>query len=154
MAGGCTLVTAAPGLGIVELGHICAEFRAGSLDLFEVTGAWVSDTDDPAHQRWFAEATHRHAWHAELWADRSPAIPPVDADQLVEDHRTELDSSPGADRADRYLGWLDALLSRLDEIGQRLEPEFDPSSLRTIALTRADLVGLRGRSHPGDQHRD
>ena len=140
-----TLVTGSAGVGIVELGDVCAALRARSLDLFEVTGAWVSDTDDADELRLFAEASHRHAWHAELWAARSPLIPPVDLDRLVDEARVPLDSSPGRDRVDRYIDWLGQLLDRLDVIEQRLDPELDPNTRRTIGLVRNDLLELLER---------
>ncbi len=145
MASGRTLVSSSPGVGIVELAGVCTALRARCLDLFEVTGGWVFDTDDAAQQRWFCEASHRHAWHAALWAERSPAIPTVDADRLVGEHREPLDSSPGLDRADRYHRWVELLLARLDELEARIVLELDPSTLRTIRLVRADLVDLQHR---------
>ena len=53
-------------LGIVELGDVCAAMRAHSLDLFG-SSARVTTTAPGELQRLFAEACHRHAWHAELW---------------------------------------------------------------------------------------
>lgn len=130
-------------VGIIELGDICAALRARSLDLFEVTGEWAIDTADPPLQRRFAEASHLHAWHADLWAARSPAIPPVDADLLVDAHREPAPLVGAEDRADRHRTWLDVLLMRLDDLEGRIDPVLDPSTRRTIALTRADLVALR-----------
>jgi len=150
VAGGCAVVTASSGVGIIELADICATFRARSLDLFELTGGWVRDTEDPARQRWFAEASHRHAWQAELWAERSPSIPPVDADVLVAAHRVPTAPTAEPARTDRYLASLDALLGELDGLEARLVPELDPSTLRTVARVRADLVGLRTAGAPPD----
>ncbi|MFW2334371.1 hypothetical protein [Ilumatobacter sp.] len=137
----------AAGVGIVELGDVCAALRARSLDLFEVTGAWVFDTTDAAQQRWFAEASHRHAWHAELWAGRSPLIPVIDADALVDRHRGRPDAVDVdvEHRADSYRGWLDELLEHLDEVERRIVAELDPATTRAITLTSADLVDLRSR---------
>jgi len=145
MACGRPLVTDPVGVGIVELAHICATLRAHSLDLFEVTGGWVSDSDAIDEVRLFAEASHRHAWHAELWAARSPVTPDVDLDRQVSNARRHLDSSPGDDRVDRYIGWLGLLLDRLTEVEQRVAPELDPNTGRTIGLVRNDLLELRER---------
>jgi hypothetical protein len=135
-------------LGIVELGDVCATMRARSLDLFESTGGWVSESSDADLQRWFADASSRHAWHADLWAERSPTIPSVDAEALVHGHRQIDDTDrTGSDeeRALRYRGRLAELLAELDEIGARISPELDPATARAITLTRADLVDLRSR---------
>jgi len=133
------------GVGIVELGDVCATVRARSLDLFEVTGAWVFDTTDAGLQRWFAEASHRHASHAGLWAERSPTIPSVDADLLVDAHREPPDAVDIDDRAGTYRRWLDELLQQLADLERRVVAELDPATMRAITLTRADLVELRRR---------
>jgi len=136
-------------LGIIELGDVCASMRARSLDLFELTGSWVFESSDAGLQRWFAEASQRHAWHAELWAQRSPAIPPVDADALLELRRradaTDRNDDGDGERALRYRERLDELLDEVDRVDARISPELDPATVRTIALTRADLVDLRNR---------
>jgi len=132
-------------VGIVELGDACAAVRARSLDLFEVTGAWVFDTTDATLQRWFAEASHRHAWHAGLWAERSPTIPSIDADVLAEARRGPTDPVDVDGRADAYRRWLDELLEQLADLERRIVAELDPATMRVITLTRADLVQLRHR---------
>lgn len=129
-------------VGIVELGEFCARQRAHCLVLFELTGSWVASTPDPTQQRRFATATHRHAWHAELWAERCPAIPPVELDALVADHQA---ATPfvGADaRARAYDQLLADIAGELDEIERRLDPVLDPSTARTIDLVRRDLTEL------------
>jgi hypothetical protein len=42
--------------------------------LFETLGRWARDAPEPAAKRTFATWCHRHAWHADLWRDRLPAI--------------------------------------------------------------------------------
>jgi hypothetical protein len=138
MVGG-GVVSAEP-LGIVELGDVCARMRAQSLDLFRELGAWVS-VADVGHQRWFATACHRHAWHAELWAGRSPAIPPVDLDAAVADARRN--RLPDAPAATAYSRLLDAMLDELDELSSRVDPDIDPGTQRVLTLVRRDLADLR-----------
>jgi hypothetical protein len=48
--------------------------------LFELLGSWVTDTSLPAVQVHLDEQSRRHAWHAELWADRLPALAGSDPD--------------------------------------------------------------------------
>ncbi len=130
-------------LGIIELGTICARMRAANLDLFEALGRWATDGVDPTLQRLFAEAGHRHAWHAELWHRRSPAIPPVDADTLAESFREPIDDR--GDRAAVYDTRLGQLIEALDAITGRVDPTLDPGTRRVIGLVRADLEEVRAR---------
>lgn len=127
-------------LGIVELGDVCARQRALSLDLFRELGAWVADAD-VEHQRWYATACHRHAWHAELWAQRSPTIPPVDLEAAVTDaSRTRLPSEPDPVA---YRSVIDRLLDELDRLSGRADPVLDPGTHRVLTLVRRDVSDLR-----------
>ena len=133
-------VTVEP-LGIVELGEVCARMRARSLDAFERCGRWVTSTPPGELQRLLAEACHRHAWHAELWAARAPAIPPVDLEALTAAARRAGDL-PGVEA---YRELLDELATELDELTSRVDPVLDPSTTRTIALVRTDVASIRDR---------
>ena len=42
--------------------------------LFETLGRWARELPDPSIKRLFGTWCHRHAWHAELWRDRLPAV--------------------------------------------------------------------------------
>ena len=138
------IVTGGTGyLGIVEVGDLCARMRARNLDLFEQLGAWVVDTSDPASQRLFAEAAHRHAWHAELWAQRAPAIPAVDLDMSTA--RPPAVPGPAAERIPLYTVALDELIDDLRTVGARVDVLLDPSTVRTIDLVMVDLLDLQSR---------
>lgn len=127
-------------LGIVELGGVCARMRAVSLDLFGELGRWVTAAD-PRHQRWYATACHRHAWHADLWAVRSPTIPPVDLDGAVADaRRTRL---PAAPDAASYRAVITGMLEELETLSRRIDPDLDPGTQRVLTLVRNDLTDLR-----------
>lgn len=123
---------------IVGVGELCGRMRARSLDLFEQLGAWIRTTDDPALQRLFATASHRHAWHAELWAQRCPTIPAVDLDATTAAHRRSRPEP--ADRAALYQSQLDELLGDLAEIATTIDPELDPATTRVLQLVTADLT--------------
>lgn len=126
-------------LGIVELGEVCARMRAQSLDLFRELGAWVAAAG-VEQQRWFSTACHQHAWHAELWAQRSPAIPPVDLDAAVADaSRTRLPHEPDAGA---YRSLLHSTLAELDELSRRVDVDLDPATQRVLTLVRRDLTDL------------
>lgn len=130
-------------LGIIELGSTCAEMRARNIDLFEQLGRWVVDTPDPGLQRLFAEASHLHAWHADLWAQRAPVIPPVELDTSVTDPPHAV--VPPGDRAAVYSEAVGQLLGDLAQLSARIDVLLDPSTARTIGLVTADLTELRYR---------
>ena len=130
-------------LGIVELGAICADMRARNLELFEQLGGWVVDTPDHNLQRLFAEGSHLHAWHAELWAQRAPIIPPVELDVSI---ATEpVTDTPPVERAAAYHQDLDRMLADLRDLRGRVDALLDPSTVRTASLATADLTELEHR---------
>lgn len=130
-------------LGIVELGAVCARMRARSLDLFELVGGWVTTTPPGDDQRLFAEACHRHAWHADLWAARAPKIPPVDLEAATAAARGQLPDVDPRRRADAYTTILDDLASELDELATSVDADLDPCTARTVTLVARDLHLLR-----------
>jgi hypothetical protein len=141
VAGGLAFVS--DQLGIVELSHVCADMRARNLELFERLGAWVPATADGALQRLFAEACHRHAWHAELWQRRMPAIPiGVHAERPASAARELVGDGP---RHQHYRQALTELRDRLAALRPRVDPVLDPSTARTIDLVAGDLDDLTRR---------
>lgn len=139
-------------LDLVELGEICARCRACELDLFQALGSWVGTTRNPRLQQLFAEAGHRHAWHAELWLERTPAIPPIDPEALTSSFRSTIDAASDVERADRYRRELVGLRARLDEITGRTDPLLDPSTVRVVRLVAADVDELRIRLDGAGSH--
>jgi hypothetical protein len=130
-------------LGIVELAGVCARQQAIGLNLFEVLGGWATDTDDGALQRLFLTACHRHAWHAQLWGERAPAIPPVDIAVATAAHRAShavLDND--IDRIGWYRVQLDSLQAELAATSSRVDAVLDPSTARVVALVSSDLWEL------------
>ena len=129
-------------VGIVELLDVCALWRRRSIEAFEVTGRWATTLDVPTDLRLFAAASHRHAWHAELWSTRSPAIPVepgagAEAFGWAPDDRRPLAA---------YHDHLGSMLADLHQLGRRVDADLDPATVRTISLVRADLVELSERS--------
>lgn len=148
-------VAGAPGhLGIVELAARCASMAELHLEWFRRLGGWVVDTADGRRQRLFAEACHRHAWHAELWAARAPALdgvvaapdrppaPSPPSDQR--DHQRD-DRGTAEGRAAAYAAALERMLAELGQLTDRVDPRLDPATVRTAALVRTDLVDLHRR---------
>jgi hypothetical protein len=127
-------------LGIIELGDVCAAMRARNLELFATLGRWVTGTPPGEAQRLFAEACHIHAWHADLWAARTPAIAPVATPPFPPLPTT------GVDQDRRwYSDQLAAITRELTELAARIDRELDPSTARVIDLVTADIDALTGR---------
>jgi hypothetical protein len=70
-------------LPIHQAAHLIGSYRWTEQRLFELTGAWAAEVPVPAIQIHLAEASRQHAWHADVWADRLPAIDGVDPDGLT-----------------------------------------------------------------------
>lgn len=63
--------------------------------LFEVLGSWVASESVPEAQLLFDVYSQQHAWHAELFADRLPALDTVDPAALVLPPSAEVDRMLG-----------------------------------------------------------
>lgn len=126
-------------IGILELLDVCARERARSMSLFERLGGWVASTGHPALQRLFATAAHRHAWHAGLWAGRSPTVPVV---AVIDDVAAVADAHDDADRWAAYVTSLGQLIADLDGLRGRVDPDLDPGTARVIGLVLRDAREL------------
>jgi hypothetical protein len=130
--------------GIVDLVAVCVAQRQWSQRLFERCGAWVATSEHPGLQQLLATATHRHAWHAELWSRRRPTIPVDDPPAASPDEQhVELDGD--AARAAAYANELESMLTALDRIRAASDPTLDPATHRTLDLVTTDLLDLRQR---------
>ena len=138
---------------IVELVEMCERMAAVNRRLFEIVGSWVANEPDPTAQRRFSIGAHRHAWHAELWEARRPTVPidAGDAGDAGDDAPAadvSLGPAAGADRLQWYDDRLCELLGHLDDLLARVDDDLDPSTIRTVALVRADVLDLLGdRAH-------
>ena len=124
---------------IVELVSTCEDLAARNRSLFELLGSWVADEPDPALQQHFAVAAHRHAWHAELWAQRRPSGPHAPTGAAA--HLEYL----GTERTAWYRECVGDLRAELTALGARTDPLLDPSTQRVIELVLADLDSLAVR---------
>jgi len=141
VAGGFTLVSEQ--LGILELGSVCLAMNAHSLDLFSTLGGWVTATTPGELQRLYAEACHRHAWHAELWDARTPTIRPSFPAFSVPERLGDADDDNT--RRERYRAALSSLEDQLRALRARIDPSLDPSTARTIDLVGRDVVEIAER---------
>jgi len=94
LGGGTLDGVAGPGVPALSL-HAQAElvgsYRWAERRLFEVLGSWVASEPVPEAQVLFDVYSQQHAWHAELLADRLPALDSVDPDTLVLPPSAEVD---------------------------------------------------------------
>lgn len=126
-------------LGIVHLLEVCTREQARCVSLFEHLGGWVATTDDPALQRLFAVAAHRHAWHGELWRERTPAIPVA---AIAVDVAAISEAGDDTDRWTAYATALGVMITDLLALRDHVDPELDPATVRVIDLVVADARAL------------
>lgn len=128
-------------IGIVDLVALCDARAATDLGWFVVLGRHVATEPDPALQRTLAAAAHRHAWHAELWAQRRPAIPHDAVHPLPEPATVDA----AGDLVGTYRSHLAAQRALLSELRGRTDRELDPATRRVVDLVDADLADLAAR---------
>jgi hypothetical protein len=112
--------------------------------LFEVLGGWSLAGGDADGARLFAAASHRHAWHARLWAERRPLLDDLEPaevatpDELV----TALDEIAASEPAGRVVTYGGIVLPALVTIyGAHLEAASavaDAPVMRALRLVIAD----------------
>lgn len=124
---------------IDELIGVCEERAAADLGWFVVLGERVRNEPDPRLQQLFATAAHRHAWHAELWAGRRPAIPHDASPTPPRPAPPEV----GGDVVAAYREHLVAQRAFLAELRTETDPDLDPSTHRVLDLVDADLADLQ-----------
>jgi hypothetical protein len=70
-------------LALPDAGHLVGGYRWLEHRLFEITGAWSGEAGAPALRVHLFEASHQHAWHADMWADRLPVLDGTDPEALT-----------------------------------------------------------------------
>jgi hypothetical protein len=71
-----------PALTLGVTAALVGEYRWIEGTLYSTLGSWVVDMPIPAVQLQVDGQSMRHAWHAELWAERLPVLAGVDAERL------------------------------------------------------------------------
>ena len=117
--------------------------------LFETYGRWARQVPEPTLKRLMATWCHRHAWHAELWRDRMPAVGTLDGTDDVEAWiaplRTALADVATSAEALAALGEsvLPALDAAVIEHRDAIDPLLDGPTARVLDLVAADLTAER-----------
>ncbi|MEO6652082.1 MAG: hypothetical protein ABIP17_05430 [Ilumatobacteraceae bacterium] len=134
-------------MNIVELVDICGAMERRNLALFEGLGAVVTGGRAGSSGRLLAEACHVHAWHADLWAARRPAIP-VERSH-AEPNAAPARAGPSVDGdhgpVGAYRAEIDVIREMLHELAERLDWDLDPSTARVIELVVGDLRSISNR---------
>lgn len=68
---------------IEEAARRIGVYRWIELRLFETLGAWTGTVPEPEVKVLLGAHCSHHAWHAELWSQRLPAVPGADAEHLT-----------------------------------------------------------------------
>ena len=127
--------------------------------LFEVTGAWVAATPEPAAKLLLDRHSQHHAWRAAQWWDRLPVLADVDRDAMtvppagplgsvlagLEPAPGPADGAAAAGTAARLGALYRVVLPRLwrayrDHLGVA-GPVADGATRRTLAIVMADVEG-------------
>ena len=114
-----------PALSLEAAARLVGSYQWVERRLFEVLGSWVASEPVPEAQVLFDVYSQQHAWHAELFADRLPALDSVDPVSLV---------LPPSVEVDRMLAVLAGVV-----------PDDDPDSSDASGVPR----GGRLEVHPG-----
>jgi hypothetical protein len=88
-------VVGAPALSLDVTARLVGSYQWVERRLFEVLGVWVASEPVPEAQVLFDVYSQQHAWHAELFADRLPALDSVDPESLVLPPSAEVDRMLG-----------------------------------------------------------
>jgi hypothetical protein len=124
--------------------------------LFETLGAWTRSVSEPPVKRVLATWCHRHAWHADLWRARLPAIPGRTdgpdhtagvADWIAPLQRVLADPNTAGTTAAKLAilagPVLDAMHSALEEHHAIIDARLDGPTARVLDLVSADLTAER-----------
>ena len=113
---------------------------------FEVLGAWVHDTPEPALKALFARHSRHHAWRAERWAEILPrAYVPPEGDLIAVGTGAEVFDLMGSvgPSARRLVAHYDvlcpALLSAYESSPAGMHPVTDGPALRAIRIVVGDM---------------
>jgi hypothetical protein len=68
------------GFDIAALARRIARYRWAETTLFEALGGWVATVPEAEIKVCLAAHGAHHAWHAQLWAERMPALPGISPD--------------------------------------------------------------------------
>jgi hypothetical protein len=133
-----------------DLGRRARRWIAVEELLFETLGGWARRLSDPAAQRVFGTWCHRHAWHAELWRSRLPAIDAAggdgdDVDAWIAPLRNAIQDVTTPAEAIAVLGdsVLPALEEAVTEHRHAIDPLLDGPTARILDLVGADLESER-----------
>jgi hypothetical protein len=131
---------------LADLGKRARRWIAVEELLFETLGRWARQLSDPPTQRVFGTWCHRHAWHAELWRSRLPAVGAAagdddDIDGWIAPLRSAMNSVTTADEAIAVLrhSVLPALKDAVVEHRDAIDPLLDGPTARVLDLVGADL---------------
>ncbi len=68
---------------VEQLARIAGQCQWNEQQIFEIIGQWIAVVPEPQVSRMLAEHSAKHAWHANLWAERLPAVRELDTARFV-----------------------------------------------------------------------
>lgn len=135
---------------LADLGRRARRWIAVEELLFDTLGGWARRLSDPAAQRVFGTWCHRHAWHAELWRSRLPAIDVAggdddDVDGWIAPLRNAMQevTTPVEALAVLRHSVVPALEEAVTEHRRAIDSSLDAPTARILDLVGADLQSER-----------
>jgi hypothetical protein len=126
------------GLTLDGLGRFAGACAWVERRLFEVVGAWVPTEAVPEAQVMFDVYSQQHAWHAELFAERLPALDSVDPATLTVAPGAEVDHMFSSLAGGAGVQAAGGTLLRLVGLGRVVLPRLVVG--HSVALRRASAV--------------
>lgn len=136
---------------IHDVARVAGAYAWTEQQVCTLLGRWASDTESPRVAAFVGARCHTHAWHADMWRQRIPAIPGVSADDLVvapDDALAmliaEIGSAPAHKAIERVVGMYGVLLPLLVSAYQAhleaISADTDGPTVRTLTLVLRDAV--------------
>ena len=130
-----------------DLGRRARRWIAVEELLFETLGRWARELAEPPVKRMFGTWCHRHAWHAELWRGRLPAVDALaesddDVENWIAPLRLALADVNTSEEALAALreSVLPALEAAVAEHRDAIDPQLDGPTARVLDLVSSDLA--------------
>jgi hypothetical protein len=120
------------GFDIAETARRIARYRWAETTMFQALGGWIATVPELDAKVCLAAHSAHHAWHAELWRDRQPAV--AIADDVVDG------LAPVAEALVEPAATIERLVGVYRVVLPRLIGSYTAHRRRTSALTDAPTV--------------
>lgn len=136
---------------IHDIARVAGAYAWSELELCAILSRWAADTESPRVAAFLGARCHTHAWHADLWRQRIPAVPGITVDDFVvapdDPHTTllaEVGATPAHQVIERIVGLYGVLLPLVVSTYQShldaTNADTDAPTVRVLTLVMRDEV--------------